>query len=164
MKLIIDIDKTVYSLCKIASSNENAYVSALENAIKNGTPIQDGDLISRSELIEKLKSNFDDSDVYTEKDQFIIDCIHLLENEPTIGDTEKMKTCKGCAGDKDFGCEPCLNGEHSGDLISRSALLDTEMKKYKYILNGKIYFIILSEEEKLEFEDKYNVNLILQEA
>lgn len=38
------------------------------------------------------------------------------------------------------------------------------MKKYKYMLNDKIYFIILSEEEKLEFEDKYNVNLILQEA
>ena len=35
------------------------------------------------------------------------------------------------------------------------------MKKYKYMLNGKTYFVLLSEEEKIKFEDKYNVNLIL---
>lgn len=39
-----------------------------------------------------------------------------------------MKTCNGCAGDKDFGCEPCLNGEHSGDLISRNALKEEIIK------------------------------------
>ena len=41
-------------------------------------------LIDANALIKKLKSDFDDTDVYTDKDQFIIDCIHLLENAPTV--------------------------------------------------------------------------------
>lgn len=90
VKLVIEIDEEVYEAYKGRSPRlGDEGMDKIAQAIANGIPMSDGDLISRSALIEKLKSNFDNSDVYTEKDQFIIDCIHLLENEPTIGDTEK---------------------------------------------------------------------------
>ena len=46
--------------------------------------------IDADALIENLKSNFDNGDVYTDKDQFIIDCIHLLDNAPTVEPETKL--------------------------------------------------------------------------
>lgn len=34
-------------------------------------------------------------------------------------------------------------------------------QKYSYYLNGKLYFICLTAEEKTAFENRYNVRLLL---
>lgn len=56
--------------------------------------------IDANALILQLKEGFDDSDVYTDKDQFIIDCIHLLENAPTVEDEIKWHNLKENPNDK----------------------------------------------------------------
>ena len=105
MKLIIDIDKSVYSLCQIVASNENEYVSALENAIKNGIPITDGDLISRSalkiELINQIayfRDRADTTNIVIDKRKYgyfadgLERAKNTINNAPTIGDTEEWTT------------------------------------------------------------------------
>ena len=73
-------------------------------------------LIDADALIENLKSNFDNGDVYTDKDQFIIDCIHLLDNAPTV--EEKSYEM----GYQD-GCEDGLQGirpQGEWEFVSRN--------------------------------------------
>ena len=80
MKLIIDIDEKYYEACKDAV--EEYYPSQVEEIIANGTPITEGDLISRSALKEEfddyIKANPDISGIF-EIGKFIIN------KAPSIG-------------------------------------------------------------------------------
>lgn len=82
-------------------------------------------LIDANALIEKLKSDFDDTDVYTDKDQFIIDCIHLLNNAPTVEPC--CDECEKCQNAYDEGYEFGITTQRpQGEWISVSERLPDE--------------------------------------
>lgn len=89
MKLIIDIDEEIYNEIKsIVRKPESLY--PLDVAIRNGTPIKDGDLISRSALKEKVDTFCEIGTPCSFKSQsackkcFVTDFRNEINNAPTI--------------------------------------------------------------------------------
>lgn len=68
---------------------------------------------------------------HTEKCDVCINHLRNMQSKPDRSQDEK--NCVGCQGDKDFGCEDCLN-KPKNDLISREALLKKVDEEREYLL------------------------------
>lgn len=86
--------------CKLVGAVKAAlHMLAIRLATAEGASWDNQDnerrLIDANALIRRLKAGFDPGDLYTDKDQFIIDCIHLLENTPTTSISDDIIQLKG---------------------------------------------------------------------
>ena len=87
MKVIIDIDEKLFKSVK--ERTQDGYIgSDVWIAVSDGTPITDGDLISRSALRKQIKSYADDQ--YAEN-EYLGECaiLEFIDNAPAIGDSEE---------------------------------------------------------------------------
>lgn len=95
IKLLVEVDESTYNSAKnmpeiICGMNDDLkFVSDLKDAIANGTPITEGDLISRSELREKIHKEGEQWKANTEYECGRFDSCDMIDflvaNAPSIG-------------------------------------------------------------------------------
>ena len=92
IKLIIEIDENDYHRFVNGFANEDDSI-LIENLFKNGTPITDGDLISRSALKAKIENLRGYVGVGMSPSVMIRNkVIDLINNAPTIVEADKNET------------------------------------------------------------------------
>ena len=82
IKLLVEVDEEYYELIKADVKSGNDYKPCV--LIANGTPITEGDLISRSELIKTVEKAEGISWEHHDKDDM---CVRkkYIDNAPSIG-------------------------------------------------------------------------------
>lgn len=107
MKLIIDIPETDYNAIR---DNIKAYSLAdmLFGAVKDGTPIKDGDLISRSILKEE----------FLKYKPYAVDFLSLIDNAPTV------------EPNNEYGAIQYSNGFNDGFTTAKDTIIQNIAKQY----------------------------------
>lgn len=88
VKLMIEVDEKYYRNIKEQGSFSTAtYQGELLQAIANGTPITEGDLISRKALVKSIEEIEDNYDGYEPNDlgKFMNKVYDIIDNAPSIG-------------------------------------------------------------------------------
>ena len=107
IKLVIECEEQTYAECKrISGLSETAYV------IANGTPITEGDLISRSELIKTVEKGEGISWEHHNKDDM---CVRkkYIDNAPAVVERPKGDTTDSCDMNF-FEPEKHMRGDENG--------------------------------------------------
>ena len=104
MKLIIDIPDSILETIDDDRVISREQLMVLQKHIANGTPITEGDLISRSALKAAVKTKLTSGEYYP------YHFIKLIDNAPTVEAIKQCKYCKHC-GNEDY-CSNC-HSDHS---------------------------------------------------